>query len=410
VKFAILAMALFWAGSSHAQNLPFVKSLVAQLSDSSFYGRGYVMEGSHRAADYLISVFDSLGLEKIGDGTQTFDMRVNTFPGKMYLRCDKTNLIPGHDFLVDPRSKSIYGKFAIVRYDSSRFQSRAQFHPKITQAPLIDLQGMDTPEERDFLYDFEADFGRQAPIFELQPKKLMWSVAREQGNNTVVEIAANSVCRKAKRISIDVEAQEVEVQERNIVRKIAGRRSDSILVVTAHYDHLGMMGPAIFPGGSDNATGTAMMVDLARHYTLMVPEFDMVFIAFAAEEAGLVGSKYFVDHPVIDLEKIKFLINLDLMGSASKGVIVVNGLLFPERMKQMSTINDSLDLVPRIKHRGKAANSDHYWFSEAGVPAVFIYTEGEITAYHDVHDTAAGIDWTRYPEVFTLLVEFIANL
>ena len=192
-----------------------------------------------------------------------------------------------------------------------------------------------------------------------------------------------------------------------MIAKADGKRSDSLIVFTAHFDHLGRMGEALFPGASDNASGTAMVLDIAEHYSKSIPEYDTYFIFFSGEEAGLIGSRYFVENPVFDLKKIKFLINLDLMGSAAKGITAVNGRLHEEEMKRMAKINTERNLIPKLKLRGKAANSDHYWFSERGVPAIFIYTEGNAKAYHDVYDTPENLDWANYEEVFTLLVEFV---
>jgi hypothetical protein len=88
----------------------------------------------------------------------------------------------------------------------------------------------------------------------------------------------------------------------------------------------------------------------------------------------------------------------------------VNGKLYPEEMTKLASINSENDYLPKIKLRGKAANSDHYWFSERGVPSIFIYTEGNAKAYHDVNDTPDGLDWANYNEMFTLIVKFIGGL
>jgi Zn-dependent M28 family amino/carboxypeptidase len=196
----------------------------------------------------------------------------------------------------------------------------------------------------------------------------------------------------------------------NVIGFVPGKRKDSIVVFTAHYDHLGMMGTALFPGASDNASGTSMLLDLAHHYSKEKPEFTTWFICFAGEEAGLAGSKFFVDNPQFDLSSVKLLLNLDLMGSAAEGIAVVNGKKYPQMIEKLSAINSEQNLVGRIKVRGQAANSDHYWFAERGVPAIFIYTMGNITAYHDVYDTSQVVDWAKYPEVFTLITEFVSSL
>ena len=111
----------------------------------------------------------------------------------------------------------------------------------------------------------------------------------------------------------------------------------------------------------------------------------------------------------MDLAKIKFLINLDLLGTGDDGIMVVNGALYQEQFERLKKINTSGDFVPQIKKRGKAANSDHYWFTERGVPCFFIYTMGGIAAYHDVRDRPETLPLTRYKNVFRLLTTFIAT-
>jgi hypothetical protein len=110
------------------------------------------------------------------------------------------------------------------------------------------------------------------------------------------------------------------------------------------------------------------------------------------------------------LPKIKFLINLDLLGTGDDGIMVVNATEFRPQFEKLKKINDEKLYVKEIKQRGKAKNSDHYWFSENGVPAFFIYTLGGIKAYHDVFDIEKTLPLTDYNDVFKLLVEFTANL
>jgi Zn-dependent M28 family amino/carboxypeptidase len=153
-----------------------------------------------------------------------------------------------------------------------------------------------------------------------------------------------------------------------------------------------------------------MLLNLLNYYTLHPPKYTTVFLFFAGEEAGLVGSEYFVKNSPIELKRIKFLLNLDLMGSGDEGIMVVNGAIFESQFKKLTALNDEKQLLPIIKKRGKAANSDHYWFSEKGVPCFFIYTMGGSKAYHDVFDKPEVITLSKYKEVFQLLVQFTLTL
>jgi Zn-dependent M28 family amino/carboxypeptidase len=133
----------------------------------------------------------------------------------------------------------------------------------------------------------------------------------------------------------------------------------------------------------------------------------MVFMAFSGEEAGLLGSSHFVKRQVFRPERIKFLTNIDIMGDASGGVTVVNATLFPKQFARLTAINDAKKYLPEIRSRGKAANSDHYHFSEIGVPAIFMYSIGGKGYYHDVFDRPAELSLYNVPGVAHLLIDFV---
>jgi Zn-dependent M28 family amino/carboxypeptidase len=181
-------------------------------------------------------------------------------------------------------------------------------------------------------------------------------------------------------------------------------------VITAHYDHLGTLGrKKYFPGANDNASGVSMLLELAHYYSQNKPAYSMVFIAFAGEESGLIGSSYFVRKPTMELANIHFLINLDLLGTGDDGIMVVNGSVFKKEYDELIAINEKQHLLPAIKMRGEAANSDHYPFYKRKVPCFFIYTLGGIAAYHDVMDVAKTLPLTKYKEVFDLITLFVAE-
>lgn len=188
-------------------------------------------------------------------------------------------------------------------------------------------------------------------------------------------------------------------------------KPDSVIVISAHYDHLGGMGEdTYFPGANDNASGIALLLGLARYYAANPQPYTIAFICFAGEEAGLKGSKYFTENPLIPLRNIRFLLNLDLTGTGDEGITVVNAAEFSKEFAQLNEINDAKKLLVKINARGKAANSDHYWFSEKGVRAFFIYTLGGIKAYHDVFDKAGTLPLTEYEDLFKLIVKFNEKL
>ena len=154
----------------------------------------------------------------------------------------------------------------------------------------------------------------------------------------------------------------------------------------------------------------ALLLSLAKYYAAHPQKYSIGFILFAAEEAGLVGSKYFTEHPIIPLKNIRFLTNTDLAGTGVDGITVVNAILFPKEFALMKKINTENKYLVDIGERGKAANSDHYWFTEKGVPAFFFYTKGGIAAYHDVFDRAATLPMTKQADLMQFLIKFNEGL
>ncbi len=187
---------------------------------------------------------------------------------------------------------------------------------------------------------------------------------------------------------------------------------DTMIVFTAHYEHLGMNGDTIFYGAHDNASGTAAVMDLARMVNLQRGHYTYVFLFFGGEESGLVGSSWFADNPLIRFSKVKLLVNIDLFCGGDEGLMVVNAnsretAPYVDLLQQ---INDLHGFTPKIGRRDNAANSDHYWFTSE-CPAIFIYTlGGPFGGYHSPDDTCDGCGLGNYNANISLLRAFLEQL
>ena len=122
------------------------------------------------------------------------------------------------------------------------------------------------------------------------------------------------------------------------------------------------------------------------------------------------GSKYFTENPLIPLEKIRFLINTDLAGTGIDGITVVNASEFPQEFEWLQKVNSENQLLKAVNSRGKAANSDHYFFTELGVPSFFFYTLGGIQFYHDIFDRSETLPLNEHEDLFKLLIGFNEKL
>jgi aminopeptidase YwaD len=399
--------------------MPRVRQTIRDLTSPALHGRGYVQHGDQKAASYLRTRFQALGLQPLAPAyTQPFRLAVNTFPGRMELQCGNTRLQPGVDFIVEPASGG--GAFAqpAVQLDTLIFSDEAAQQRFLAQplgGQVIVLRQPDLVRlaKEPLLAQHLAQASARITLVS---GKLTASIAQEQAPQVRLQVLASKWPTSVETsIKLKINAElEPSYNTQNLIGYVRGRtQPDSFLVVTAHYDHLGQMGRrTYFPGANDNASGTAMLLELAAYYTQPAhqPAYSIAFIAFGAEEAGLVGSQYFTEHPLFPLARIRFLVNLDLLGTGNEGITVVNGRLLEPAFQHLTQLNDANHFVPQIAARGRAANSDHFPFSERGVPAFFLYTRGGITAYHDVYDRAETLPLTAFTGVFHLLTNFLASL
>lgn len=412
MKWIIQAALVCVVSISHAQDLRYVRYLVDTLCSPTMAGRGYVDNGLEKAGDFIAYQLDSLGVSMLeGERFQFFNHPVNTFPKQPELTIDGKELIPGGDFLVNGGSPAFSGELPVIQIDTT-FLDRPEDIELLEGAVYfvhpVSAHNRDGASKRAGLI---RELAGLVPVID-PAEKLTWSVGTYVFAYPVIEVVQqNVVWNSAETVKLSVHNEFIEnFTSRNVMGMIPGtEKTDRYVVFTAHYDHLGKMGEALFPGANDNASGTAMLLDMAAHYASNPPEYNVLFIAFAGEEAGLVGSKYFVDNPLVPLDRIEFLINLDLTGNGEDGITVVNGKMFEEDFHRLAEINSEQNYLPKIRARGSAANSDHYWFSKNGVPAFFIYTHGERKAYHDIYDVPATLGFEGYEGLFGLVVEFVGK-
>jgi aminopeptidase YwaD len=295
----------------------------------------------------------------------------------MEVSINGTKLSPGKDFIVSPDSRGLKAKGKFSIQDSSHFVN----------------------QENQLIVSIE--------------NKLTWSVAPAPQNYTAIQIQRGALKDKPSSFNVTIENKVLSnFKTSNVCGIVRGtKQPDSLIVITAHYDHLGGMGnETFFPGANDNASGITLLLDLAKYYSKNPQPYSIVFICFSGEEAGLIGSKYFTDNPLIELKKIRFLTNIDLAGTGDEGITVVNASVFQQEFSLLKEINTQHNYLTQIKSRGKAANSDHYWFTEKGVPSFFIYALGGIKAYHDVFDKAETLPLTEYSDLYELIVAFNEKL
>ena len=422
-KYGVFLCFLFLIHAVSAQ-LEEARRITQTLCSKELLGRGYVNHGDSIAARFLEKEYSKIGLNYIkGHDSyfQSFAHNVVTFPGEMSVILNNDTLTPGVDFMVDPNSGSSneIWNYISLRTDElfdqqlkDRFlDSKRKISENITSC-VIDIRNIMGDSLKKMRLEIIPQLAQQLHVMVITDEKFTYAVGNEPYSYSLIYVKG---CKFIGVSTIKTHIQ-ARFKENYLSTNVIGtvpaiKKTKKTIVLTAHYDHLGKMGKnTYFPGANDNASGVAMLLELARYYAKNPTKYNLVFIAFAGEEAGLLGSGYFVQYPWLKLEDIEFLVNVDIMGSGEEGITVVNATKYSEKYQQLVDINAKENYVPIVKSRGPAANSDHYWFSERGVPAFFIYTMGPNKNYHDIYDTYENLSFSKFIPISELLKKFIDGL
>lgn len=215
-------------------------------------------------------------------------------------------------------------------------------------------------------------------------------------------------------------------QTANVLALLPGtdpQLAEEFVVVGAHYDHLGFGGPgsnslapdqrAVHNGADDNASGVAALLEIARQLAASPGKRSLLFAAFGAEELGLLGSSFFVQHLPVPKEQVVAMVNLDMVGRPKKGPAVTAGGYgtakeWPQLLEGCNR-NHHLKLNPAM---GGFGASDHASFYAAGIPVLFFFT-GAHEDYHRPTDDAEKLDYAGMAKVVQFaadVVRAVANL
>jgi hypothetical protein len=424
----LLAVPLLCCGQDlAAQDMDYARSVVKTLTSPRYKGRGYFGDGAKKASEFIAGEFKKSGLIPLNQGSyyQNFNLSVNTFPGEVDVSLNGNKLVTAKDYLVDASSPACSGTFRIFPIRRSDLVNTSKILEALNQAAehflLIDNRKVsaETAEQK-LAISRNLDALKSDPSLKIKgliiysTDKLTWTTLTEQGPRMVLHVnKAGLDPTKLTQIDLDVDAELVpQYTTRNVAGMIKGSSgTDSTVVITAHFDHLGMLGKDVyFPGANDNASGVSMMLSFVKQFSKKHPKYNTVFLGFSGEEIGNLGSKFFVENPLVDLKKIKFLVNFDLAGTGEEGIKVVNATIHKDKFQQLVKLNAANKLLKKVEPRGEACNSDHCWFHEQGVPSFFIYTLGGIAAYHDIYDRAETLPLTAFVPFFRLMDKFFNQL
>ena len=213
----------------------------------------------------------------------------------------------------------------------------------------------------------------------------------------------------------DRRSKKMVFDARNIVAFIPGSTSKKVIVVTAHYDHVGIgrpdsSGDSIYNGADDNASGTAALLELAAYFSKNRPQHGMLFAALDAEEMGLQGAKALVNDFPYPLEQIVLNVNMDMLSRSEAKEVFVSGTHYYPEFKSIlekiplgpgSTLRFGHD-IPGTGAEDWTRSSDHGAFFEKKVPHLYFGVEDHVD-YHQPSDSFEKI----HPEFYKSTVELI---
>jgi len=200
----------------------------------------------------------------------------------------------------------------------------------------------------------------------------------------------------------------------NVIGLIRGTElPNKFIVVGAHYDHLGISGKKVYNGADDNASGTAALFSIATYFKENPPKHSIIIAAWDAEEIGLLGSKYYVKHPIILQKDILCNINMDMIGRNRQNELYVSGTRYSKILRD-SAVNllYSSKIKILVGHDGNDGeddwtnSSDHSPFHNKGIPFLYFGVEDH-QDYHKTSDVFEGIQQEFYIEATRVIVQAI---
>lgn len=206
-----------------------------------------------------------------------------------------------------------------------------------------------------------------------------------------------------------------KVSGANVVGFIKGKKNaDKYIIITAHYDHVGVRNGEVFNGADDNASGTSALFAMAEYFNKNQPNNSLIFVAFDGEESGLQGAKKFVENLPVKKESILLNINMDMISHNDKNELYASGIYhYPNLKPYLDTLAASKDTKIKLLIGHDQPNppqddwtnqSDHFAFHQAKIPFIYFGVEDH-KDYHRATDEFQNINQVFYVHAVETILE-----
>jgi len=200
----------------------------------------------------------------------------------------------------------------------------------------------------------------------------------------------------------------------NVIGYIPGK-SNNAIVVSAHYDHLGIVKDEVFNGADDNASGTAGLLKIAAYFAKNKPNNTIIFASFDAEEMGLQGAKAFVSNPPVPINTIAVNLNMDMISHSDKGELYVAGTFkYPDLKKYVDTTRKDIKVIlghddPKLGHDDWTNQSDQGAFNAKNIPFLYFGVEDH-KDYHKATDEYATITKQFFSNAAEVVLDVVKKI
>ncbi len=429
-QFLILTSILTCCGQIQLQTDHFRQHL-RFLASPELEGRFPGTRGDSMAANYIKTVFEEIGLRPLYDNYfQAFEFVAGTQVSDssfLVLGSDTLTLIK--DFVSAPFSSSARIKASFFDVNLDSITGRKLSSLKKTSWLVINIQGRDPGTKEILNMSFIADSLNAAGVILVIPFDSLKTVSFNQRplifpGSFQVTIPVVFVDKKSWQNSMDkqrlarkgidsieanIRLHKLKIRTQNVVGYIPGNADTTkYIVIGSHYDHLGYGGRnstsrtphlhKIHPGADDNASGTVMIMNLAKTLSQSKPPISLIFVAFGAEEAGLIGARNFVSSPPVTLNNILAMLNFDMVGRMENNTVYIGGVgTSPLFQSIIDTLKTSISVVTSQSGSGP---SDHSAFYNSKIPVLYFNT-GIHTDYHTPDDTYDKINFEGMEQLLT---------
>lgn len=455
----VLASLFFMAGCAETPSITeqkeYYNKIVEELSSDEYYGRSLYMNGDVKAAKYIInelielgvaaapaatrqevglkppykSAISPAGFERWGESTpqelaylQHFSHPMNVFWGDMKVVVDGRELEATVDYIAKEFSSGAHGVYDVVYLDNKhltsdgfvKYMDSGKFKDKFV---VIDW---DAYQEKLEFHPFE----RYMPY--LVPLKNVGGVILKGGSEDLfpyfkarsyyttkmpVLLTTSQFPSDAKKIEVHIDNQMIfEKDSHNIMAYIPGTKDpDKCLMISSHYDHLGLMGrDNVFNGANDDASGVAMMLVLARYFQENRPDYSVMFLFTDAEEENLLGAFYYAENPRIPLDNVFAYVEVDMIADNGDYLSVQISEEGKELLTLFEKVNSEMsNPFESLRQEEINDDSDHYAFAQKNVPVFYMSIDGDYHKYyHTPRDTYENFCDANFERFYEMLVGF----